>query len=267
MRRAMLAFVLGWSVAGAVVAAPLTVGIEGRMEVSLPMGGLKARAPERAAPVTVRIAGAKSSDSETTYDLRYIGLVPGRYDLRPYLLKADGEAAMELPSLEVEVAGILPPDQNGRLIAIPQGSIGAIGGYRWFLVGAGVVWFLAAIPIFRRRRRTAALQEAAPERVRLTLPEQLRVMVIQAAEGKLDVAGKAELERMVIGRWSEELKLQTLPPAEVMARLRAHPQAARLLRALEEWLHHRPNGKAADLSFLLAEYGPIPGKPMEAGVS
>jgi hypothetical protein len=216
--------------------------------------------------VTVRIAGAKSGEGETTYDLRYIGLVPGRYDLRPYLLKADGEAAMELAPLEVEVAGILPPDENGKLIAIPQGSIGAIGGYRWFLVGAGVVWLLVAIPVFRRRRRTAARQEAEPEPVRLTLPEQLRVLVIQAAEGKLDVAGKAELERMVIGHWSEELNLQTLPPAEVMTRLRAHPQAEALLCALEEWLHRRPNGGTADLGILLAEYGPAPGKPTEAAV-
>lgn len=265
MRRALLVFVLGWSVAGLAVAAPLTVGIEGRLEVSLPIAGLKARAPERAAPVTVRIAGVKEGEAGTTYDLRFIGLVPGRYDLRPYLLKPDGEAATKLPPLEVQVDGILPPDQKGRLIAIPQGSIEAVGGYQWVLVGAGVLWLLAAIPIFRRRR-VAARRVAEPGQVRLTLPERLRALVMQAAAGKLDVAGKAELERMVLSHWSEELKLQTLPPAEVMARLRAHPQAEALLRSLEGWLHRRPNGEEVDLEALLAEYGPVPGNPKEAAV-
>lgn len=265
MRVTALALCILAGVSGELAAASPTVGIEGRLEVSLPVTGLRARAPERDAPVTVRIASATSTENTTRYDLRYIGLVPGKHDLRAYLLHADGSPANEFPPLEVQVDGVLPPDKQGLLIAIPEVGFSAGGGYRWVMAGAAVVWLLAAIPVFRRRR-LAASTAAGKEPVTLTLPDRLRLLVQQAAAGELDVTGQAALERMVLGHWSEELGLQALSPGEAFARLRAHPQAALLLRTLEDWLHRPPTARAASLEALLAAYGRPRQEPQEAGV-
>lgn len=264
MKKWMAPTVLAWSVAGAMAAAPLTVGIEGRLEVTLPVAGLRAQPPERQAPLNMRIASAKRVESGTLYDLRYIGLVPGRYDLREFLRQADGSAADgQLPPLEVQVAGALPPGKQGLLVAIPANGVTLSGGYRWAIVGAGVVWLLAAIPIFRRRRLAAA-KEPVVGPITLTLPERVRRLLAEAAAGRLDVERQAALERMVLNHWSEELKLRALPPAEVHARLREHPQAGVLLRTLEAWLHRPPSERKHDLEALLAAYGRSEEEPREA---
>src|SRR5688500_18085210 len=63
-----------------------TVGMEGRLEVLLPESGLSAKMPDRRTPMLLRIALTRPHGTLTHYDLRYIGRVPGRYDLREYLI-------------------------------------------------------------------------------------------------------------------------------------------------------------------------------------
>jgi len=255
MKRAWLgAFVLA-AMALRLAAAPLTVGVEGRREVILPEAGLKAAAPDRAAPITLRIAAATAKDDGMWYDLRFIGLVPGRYDLGKYLSRADGSPAEDLPALEVEVQGLLPPGQGAMLLDVPDSTVRMRGGYRWMMAGVVVAWVLAAVPLFRRKRRAPPVAPAAAS-VALTLPERVRPLVEQAAAGTLRVEDKAELERMVLAHWCEELGIGDLPRAEALARFRDHPQAGALLRALEAWLHRPPGGGVVDLEPLLAVYAP-----------
>src|SRR5689334_13586147 len=67
---------------GSAVNGEPTVGIEGKVEVLLPGPKLKAKPAERKAPLNVRIASTRPHGTLVHYDLRYVGLMPGRYDLR-----------------------------------------------------------------------------------------------------------------------------------------------------------------------------------------
>lgn len=249
--------ILWLALGGATQAADssITVGIEGQLEVVLPVAELQAIAPRREAPITVRIAASTPGADGTHYDLRYIGLIPGKHDLRPCLINADGSAATSLPPLDVEIKGLLSANENSGWIDIPVSKVPILGVYRGVLLALAILWLVAAYLLFRRRKKTVAA--LIPVIVPPTLPERLRPLVEQAVAGQLSLTGKAELERLVLGHWSEKLELRELHPAVALARLREHPQAGILLRALEDWLHRRPGSIPVNFEPLLAAYAPV----------
>lgn len=235
-----------------------TVGMEGRLEVTLPGALLEARPVDEKSLIILRVAETFPHGALTRYDLRYIGLEPGRYDLRDYLRRPDGSPPGELPLLPVESAGLLPKTHSGELVERPLGVLGLFGGYRNALVAAGVVWIAGLVAFwFGRRHRssaTAAPVTAPPP----SLAERLRPLVELAARGQLPAEGKAQLERLLLTHWRERLALGDLDPAEAIARLRPHPEAGRLLTALEDWLHRPPGTTRVDVNALLAPYRDVP---------
>ena len=239
-------------------AAP-TVGIEERLEVQLPGTLLTAKPPERSDKIIVRIADTRPHGTLIHYDLRYIGLVPGEYDLRPLLSRADGSSTADLPALKVQIAPLLPPEHQGQLNLRTPGLIAALGGYKTMMIGIAVLWVVAAIPLLRKRRVTtvAASNEPAPP----TLADRLRPLVERAAAGQLPADGQAELERLLLGHWQRRLGLESVAPAEAIRKLREHPEAGSLLRALEDWLHRRPGTARVDLDAVLAPYARLGDTP------
>ncbi len=232
---------------------PPTVGIEGQLEAILPIAGLRAKPVDRTSPITLRIASAMPHGTAVRYDLRYIGAVPGQFDLRSYLLLENGSAAEGLPELPVKIAGVLPEEHDGSLSLPESGGTSVSANYRWVMAGAVAVWGLLGIPLFltkRRRRQRATASLARPT----TIEERLRPFVEAAAQGSLSIDQQARLERMLLGHWQERLELGGLNPADAMARLRADPKAGALLRALEDWLHRRPGTARVHVDELLAPY-------------
>jgi hypothetical protein len=255
---ALLAWLLG--AAGVAVAADgagPTVGMEGRLEVTLPGTLLEARPVQHKARLILRVAETRPREGGLWYDLRYIGLVPGRYDLRTNLVRLDGSAVTNLPGLPVEVRPLLPAAHDGLLVETSRSPLGRLGGYRAWLTAAAVVWVLVLVPLLWRRRRAATMAAtAAPEP---TLADRLRPLVEEAAAGRLSGDGQARLERMLLNYWRDRLGLGELDMAEALRRLRGHPEAGELLRALEGWLH-RPPGAAGniDVARVLEPYRNLP---------
>ncbi|MFN0068036.1 MAG: hypothetical protein ACKVYV_10415 [Limisphaerales bacterium] len=206
------------------------------------------------APLLLRVAETYARGSLTEYDFRYIGLEPGTYDLRDFLLRADGSGVSNLPPLTVTVASVLPPKHDGRLLPPPPTPWAKLAGYRTALVLAGTAWVagLVALLLWRRRRPAAVVEAAAAAPP--TLAERLRPLVELAAAGRLDADGQAQLERLLHAHWRERLGLESLPAGESLARLKAHPEAGALLRTLEDWLHRRPGSVTVAVEAALAPY-------------
>lgn len=223
------------------------------METLLPIPGLRAKPVDKNAPITVRIASEQPHGTQARYDLRYIGAVPGGYDLRDFLMLADGTAAPDLPPLPVQIAGVLPAQHDGALRSNPASELETFGRYKTFLLGAAAFWVLLAVPLFlwgRRGRQAAAAPAVQPT----TLAERLRPLVESAARGDLTSGDKARLERLLLGHWRERLGLETVDVHEAMAQLRAHDDAGALLRGLEDWLHRPPGAARVDVEAVLAPY-------------
>jgi len=237
--------------------------MEGRIEVLLPPD-LRAEKKKKKSALLLRIASTRPHGSQVHYDLRYIGRVPGEHDLRAYLIDVNGLPPANLPALTVEVAGILPETHNGWIEDQALRAPSMFGGYRGILATIIVVWALLLFPLMFLRRRprsaTAKSETRAP-----TLADRLRPLVEQAAAGTLSTDGQAALERMLINHWQQRLQLADTTGERLIQRLREHPEAGRLLRALEDWLHRPPGTAKVGVDELLAPYRQRPVEPKEDG--
>lgn len=221
-----------------------TVGMEGRLEITLPGTLLDARPVNDKAPIIVRIASVTPFSNSARYDLRYVGLVPGEYDLRKFLVRRDETSIDDLPAMPVRIAGLLPAQHDGELIAA-QSSTTFLGRYRTWLAIAIGLWVVAlvAIVMSRRKQKTHERETEAPRP--LTLADRLRPMVERAARGELSADEKASIERLLLNHWQHKLALTDVVPTHAMRTMREHPEAGALLRHLENWFH-RPPGSVND---------------------
>jgi hypothetical protein len=239
--------------------------MEGRLEVMLPEAGLSAKIPDRRSPILLRIALRRPHGTLTHYDLRYIGRVPGRYDLRDYLITKEGRQATNLPALPVTVTGILPVLHNGWLEEQALGAPSIFGGYRVIATIVVTLWILAFFVVMRVGRKPKLATIDKPVQRPPTFAECLRPLVERAAAGQLSPDEQATLERMLITYWRRRLGLSGVDSAELIARLRLHPEAGTLLRALEDWLHRPPGSVEVAVEPVLAPYRNLPaGEPAEA---
>ena len=245
-------------------AQTLTVGMEGQLVILLPAKDLQAAPPLRDAPLTLRIASTRPHGSSVQYDLRYIALVPGEYDLRDYLRSADEKTIAGLPAMPVRVSGVLPPNHRGELALAENRSLIAHPRYKWILGGIAIAWATLGVVLFRRRKRTRFDDGDAPVSAPQTLAERMRPLIERASAGSLAAAEKAQLERLLLNHWRERLGLESLEPGAAMRELRAHPEAGILLRALEDWLHRPPDSVKVDIESFLAPYAnaPTAGNPI-----
>lgn len=238
----------------------LTVGMEGVVEIALPGPALEAKPVDDKAPLVLRIASTRPWGSKTMYDLRYMGLEPGRYDLKDYLLRTDGSSTDDLPSIPVQVDGILPAEHDGALVDVSEGPLRVLGAYKWLMGLAVVAWIALLVPLVRMyRRRRHVSEDVTSEPAAPSLEDKLRPLVERAAAGTLNAAEQGELERLLLQYWCKRRDLGDLAPVEALRRLRRDPEAGPLLQALEDWLHrpHDPAATAdrrADVAAMLAPY-------------
>ena len=209
---------------------------------------------DRTPPLVVRLLETKPAQDGHRYDFEITGLDPGTHDLADFLTAVNPADAPDMPEILLEITSGLP---EGIVLPseLPPAEIPALGGYKTKMIAAAAVWCagLVAMVVWIRRKKSGAT--ISSEHV-ATLAERLQPLLERAASGNLDDAGRASLERLVIGRWREKLpEISALPPAEAMVKLRVHPEASPLILQLERWLHAREgNVSAADLEALLAPY-------------
>ncbi|MEW6159761.1 MAG: hypothetical protein AB1813_20210 [Verrucomicrobiota bacterium] len=231
-----------------------TVGMEGRLELTLPGPALDAKPVDIRSKVLVRVASTRPHGTLIYYDLRYVGLEPGKFDLRDYLIRKDGSTVTNLAPIPVEIAGLLPPRHNGFLSPQPVEPFPMLGGYKVFIIGVAVVWLLLFIPLWRMGRHKSKAVIVSGPAPALTLADRLQPLVEQAAQGTLSRDGQAQLERLLLTHWRERLGLAESSLLDSITRLREHPEAGALLRALEGWLHRPPGAEKVDVAALLAPY-------------
>jgi len=245
-------------------ATPPTVGMEGQLDVALPLAGLSTRATDHRTPLLLRIASTQPHGTLTRYDLRYIGRVPGKHDLRNYLFTTNGEPATNLPALTVAVTGLLPDPHNGWLEEQARRAPSLFSGYHVVIITVCVLWIASFFLIRSIDRKPKSVAVEKPVERPPTFAEKIRPLVERAASGQLTDDEKAALERMLITHWQQRLNLTAANGNELIARLRQHDEAGVLLRALEDWLHRPPGRGEVRVEEFLAPYRNLPDeKPVE----
>jgi hypothetical protein len=233
-----------------------------RLSVVLPGPALEANPLDsRKAPLVLRILSVEQTADGRRYDLEYTGMVPGRFDLRDFLRRADGSPARGLPPLPVSIQSILPPGQELPSPLEPPATP-RLGGYWLAVTVVGVLWGVGLLFILRavwrgRRRRVA---RAGPE----ALSDWLRPLIEAAQAGRADPGRLAQLERSLIAYWRRQLGLEDRPPADALLELRRHAEAGPLLGQLESWLHSPVRLGTVDVNGLLEPYRRLPADAFEA---
>jgi len=212
-------------------------------------------------PVVLSIDSVFPHGTAFRYNLTYQALEPGEFDLADYLKRKDGSSTADLQALPVKIVSMLPPGQI-QPQAVPFVSLPSLGGYRTIMTVALIIWVAVLLRILFswRQRGTHVQTKTARHR---TLAEHLRPLVTRAMQGDVSTAELAELERALEGYWRRRLKLEHLPPAAVIAELRAHAEAGPLISQLEAWLHKPRGNKDVDVAALLAPYQNLPVDALE----
>jgi len=249
---------LAWTQAadGSEDGARATVGSVGRVQDLVLPGSLLQAKPidDRNLPVVVRVVETYPHGDSHRYELTFMALEPGRYDLREYLERVDGSELGELPSVQVEVTSVLAPGH------VPphqlESSWPQVGSYRFWALLAVVAWVISLIAIifWPKERSAEAVQAVAPR----TLAELLRPRLEAAVAGQLDHRQLAELERWVVEFWRRRLGLLQLAPKEALLQLRRHEESGPLLQQLERWLHSPQRDPSVSLGQLLQPYQAMP---------
>jgi hypothetical protein len=244
------------------IAAP-TVGMEGELDVALPLAGLITKPGDHRAPLVLRIAGSQPYGTLTRYDLRYTGRVPGTHNLSDYLSTAEGQPATNLPPLSVKVGGLLPSPHTGWLEEQAHSAPSLFRGYRAVLNAIAAGWIVAFFVIRRvdRQPKTTVRTETIVRPP--SFAEKIQPLVERAANGQLSAEEKATLERLLITHWQQRLNLVGTSTNELIKQLRQHPEAGGLLCALEDWLHRPPGRAVVRVEEVLAPYTRGAGRTME----
>ncbi len=206
-------------------------------------------------PVVLRILESYPHGTAHRYSLEFYALEPGLYDLREQLQRADGSGIDDLPAIWVEASAALPAGQIAPL-PLTETRLPRVGGYRLLLTIAGILWGLGlfALLFWRKRKQTETTKVYEQP---VSLADRLRPLVEQARTGSLPAEKRAELERMLIAYWCNQLQLKEESPGKLMQVLREHPEAGPLLRSLEDWLHRPDPPERVDVEALLAPYSQV----------
>lgn len=224
---------------------PAARGIAGSVEVTSTGPRLRADpAQTLASPILVRIAESRpAGEGATTYRIEFIGVVAGTYNLRDALQNEDGSPASALPPLPVNIYTQLPPNHGTDVYGLADPPFRLVGWYREFMVAAAVLWIAVPVAVVARRRlRRRPPPAAAPVVPPPTLADLLRPLVEAAQARAMTIAERGRLELLLYSYWREHLGITRGTQAEVIAHLRGHPQAGRLLLAVERWLHQPQGG-------------------------
>ena len=244
-----------------------TVGMEGVYYARWRGPALESLPVDDQAAVVLRIADAARDGDWTIYELRYVGMTPGDYDLWQYLRRVDGQPLATQAPMTVSVRAVLPNDHNGELEEFALPPRPAVLPYGMLLVAVMVVWLVPeGWILIRRVRRRKALPKTTTA-ASTSLADQLHPLVEAAISGELSSGGQARLEFLLLAHWRERLDLTGCAVDQAVARLREHPEAGELLRHLEHWLHEPPGRHAVDVLAVLGPYRGVPSIEPDLGAA
>jgi hypothetical protein len=235
------------AVATATVGYPVVI-----KQVLLPGSELTGKPVEsREAKVVLRVLGSFAHGDGFRYDLEMTGFEPGVHNLSESLIRKDATATADLPPVWVEITSQLPAGQV-KPHQLPPTVPKVTGYYTGLMIAAAGLWSLGLLGIlFWGRGKETHL--SGKDR-RPTVADRLRPLLERAAAGTLSDDERASLERVLLAFWRKKLRLEKLPPAQLFPQLRQHPEAAGLLRQMEQWLHAPGTSEGLHWQQLLEPY-------------
>ena len=217
--------------------------------------------------VNVRIAQMVEHDGARVYDVRYIVNRAGAFDLKDYLVAANGGALAGLPSFKFVGDAKLSKNLDQRIQETEENRVDVGGYYYEKLAVLGVLWIVwLLLLIFYKRPRPTEDLDTAP--VGPTLAERMRAFLAQLESGTLDATAKARLEMTMLQCWRHELALGNASMISLLDQIGRHETTREPLRKLQHWLYHPsspvPNSEIVAIMSAHTRTTPKPVEPTAA---
>lgn len=214
-----------------------SVGLVKRVKISLPGELLVAAKVNDKSAAMVRIISSKKSTDGFSYDLEFIGLEPGKYNLIKYLRTASTNETVSLPEYSIEVNTSLDESFSGELLDFQKTVPNLTPWYKklnWLLF---VFWLilLPAIVLFGRKRKK--LEEVIEVKEK-TLHEKI-CELLGSIEGNSSKELWQKIEGLIFQHWCKKKELDGLPMHEAISKLKADKEAGPFIVKLEEGLHSK----------------------------
>jgi len=212
---------------------------------------------DAASPVLVRVNPLGGD----RYRVEYLGTVEGAFDLAPLVERADGRAATGLPDLRVEIFTQLPPNHGTDVFGLSAPGFSLSAHYTTALAAVAAAWL--AVPAYllvRRLTRRRPAPPPPPARA-VTVAERLFAIVDAARARELGIDERGRLELLMLQELRAHAaadhaaanhaaansagsdRTSTLASlADATIALRDDPHTARIVRAVEAWLHAPTTG-------------------------
>jgi len=238
-----------------------SIGTEGVFYLRTVGSAIEVKPVEEREALLLRIADVARDQDVSIYEIRYIGLIAGEYDLRDYLRQRDGTDLSSLPPAKVSIVSVLPANHDGELRAIERMPLPFAWPYRIVMAGAALLWFVPLVwwakqRMAHRKRMTKEVQTPIP-----SLADQMKPLLTAVLEGHSSPREQAALERLLLSYWRERLNLNECNSQQALASMRAHSEAGALLRQVDAWLHMPPGRREIDVHALLVPYQNITSVP------
>jgi hypothetical protein len=218
-------------------------------------GPLVAVAPYKwGVAVNVRIAEIIEQTGRRVYDVRYIVNRAGTFDLKDYLIAADGSILDSLPTFKFTGDAKLAKNLDTRIQETEAMSINVGGRYYETLALLTVLWIIwLLLLIFWKRPRAAIAGDTGPASP--TLVELLRGFLAQLEAGTLTADDKAKMEMLLLKCWRDELAIGDLPMNAAMNAISSNDKTGEALRTVQHWLHHRASSvPGAEVAAVISPY-------------
>lgn len=226
------------------------IGMIQTARVEIPGERLEVVPLDEHAPLAVRLEAASETESGYIYDIDFVGLEPGVYDLIKYLQTPSGESP-DVPPHMVSVERKLPPDFRGEIMTLTRRVRFPSAWYGITAVTLSVLWVLCLPPlIFLGRGKK--IVEPEEQAVLPTLRDQLNALLAEIGEEESKEIWY-RLEATLIQYLIDSRQISEEKAFEQLIALKKDDVAGPVIREFEQCLH-APDGRGREsLDRALAE--------------
>jgi len=225
------------------------VGLVKRVKKTFPGERLIAAKVDDKSDAMVRIISTKKSANGFTYDLEFIGLEPGKYNLIKYLRTASKNEPVNLPEHMIDIETSLPKEFSGELLDFQKSASTLTPWYKKLNYLLFVVWLLLLpiIILYGRKRKKVVEEVVVKEK---TINEKI-IELLSSLEGKSSKELWQKIEGLIFQHWCKKKSLQDLPMHEAISKLKADSEAGPFILKLEEGLHSKEFRDEKDVASLI----------------
>ena len=226
------------------------VGMVKRLKVTLDGELLMAAKVDDKADAMVRIISTEKTANGFIYDLEFMGLEPGEYNLINYLRKASNGEKADLDEVKVEVGTELNAETwKGELLDFQKTVDTLTPWYKKlnYLFLAFWVVILMVIIFYGRKKKEEDEVEVVQEK---SLNEKI-CDLLGSLEGNSTKELWQRIEGLIFQHWYERKNLEGLPMHEAIVKLKADSEAGPFILKLEKGLHSKDYRNEQEVSAMI----------------